>query len=157
SCSGLTTTSQIILHESSNNIDIHVLSKPACMGWNDGLAVIGIQSVDDTMATTPAGRNTSVWSVTPDNPESYRFSPSGTPNYTLEWTDDQGTVIGTEDTVTVSPTQTTTYTFAVTYDLCTGGQATVSDDVEVVYTNLSTYDASFEMTPDCTGATANIL
>lgn len=154
-CNSNTSTSQIILHESSNNIDIHVLSKPTCMGWNDGLAVIGLQNVDNTQATTPIGRNTGVWTVT--EPESWRFSPSGTPNYTLEWTDDNGTVIGTEDTVTVSPTQTTTYTFAVTYDLCTGGQATVSDDVEVVYTNLSTYDASFEMTPDCTGATANIL
>ncbi|MFV0571921.1 MAG: gliding motility-associated C-terminal domain-containing protein [Xanthomarina gelatinilytica] len=154
-CNSNTSTSQIILHESSNNIDIHVLSKPTCMGWNDGLAVIGLQNVDDTQATTPPGRNTGVWTVT--EPESWRFSPSGTPNYTLEWTDDNGTIIGTEDTVTVSPTQTTTYTFAVTYDLCTGGQATVSDDVEVVYTNLSTYDASFEITPDCTGATANIL
>src|SRR5690606_4181804 len=67
------------------------------------------------------------------------------------------TVISTEDTVTVSPTQTTTYTFAVTYDLCTGGQATVSDEVEVVYNNLSTYDPSFEMTPTCDGGTANIL
>ncbi|MCX7546353.1 gliding motility-associated C-terminal domain-containing protein [Xanthomarina sp. F1114] len=156
-CSGLLTTSQIILHESSNNIDIHILSKPTCMGWNDGLAVVGIQSVDDQFATTPAGRNTSVWTVTPDNPESYRFSPSGTPNYTLEWTDDQGTVIGTEDTVTVSPTQTTTYTFAVTYDLCTGGTATVSDDVEVAYVDLSTSDGSFEMTATCDGATAEIL
>src|SRR5690554_4179597 len=156
-CNGLTTTSQIILHESSNNIDIHILSKPTCMGWNDGLAVVGIQSVDDTRATTPAGRNTSVWTVTPDSPESYRFSPSGTPNYTLEWTDDQGTVVGTDDTITVSPTQTTTYTFAVTYDLCTGGTATVSDNVEVVYTNLSSYDGSFEMTATCDGATATIL
>ena len=156
-CTSLRTTSQIILHESSNNIDIHILSKPTCMSWNDGLAVVGIQSVDDTRATTPAGRNTSVWSVLPNNPESYRFSPAGAPNYTLEWTDDQGTVVGTEDTVVVSPTQTTTYTFGVTYDLCTGGQATVTDQVVVEYTNLSTYDGSFEMTATCDGATATIL
>jgi gliding motility-associated-like protein len=154
-CNALQSTSQIILHESSNNIDIHVLSKPTCTSWNGGRAVIGLQNVNDTAATTPPGRNTGVWTVT--QPESWRFSPSGTPNYTLEWLDENGTVLGTEDTVTVSPTQTSTYTFAVTYDLCTGGQATVSDEVEVEYINLSTYDSSFEMTPTCDGGTANIL
>lgn len=154
-CNTNTSTSQIILHESSNNIDIHVLSKPTCTAWNGGRAVIGLQNVDDTAATTPPGRNTGVWTVVEE--ESWRFSPSGTPNYTLEWTDSNGTVIGTEDTVTVSPVETTTYTFAVTYDLCTGGQATVSDDVDVIYTNLSNQDASFELESSCTGATANIL
>ncbi|RBP34906.1 gliding motility-associated-like protein [Oceanihabitans sediminis] len=157
SCTGLTTTSQIILHESSNNIDIHILEKPTCAAWNDGLAVVGIQSVDDTQAASPPGRNTGVWSVAPDSPESYRFSPSGTPNYTLEWTDEEGTVISTEESVTVSPSETTTYSFAVTYELCTGGTATVSDDVVVTYENLSTFDASFEMTANCDGATATIL
>ncbi|MFL0353410.1 gliding motility-associated C-terminal domain-containing protein [Xanthomarina sp. GH4-25] len=154
-CNSNTSTSQVILHESSNNIDIHVLSKPTCTGWNDGLAVIGLQNVDDTQATTPPGRNTGVWTVTQE--ESWRFSPSGTPNYTLEWLDEGGNVIGNEDTVTVTPSGTSTYTFAVTYDLCTGGTATVTDDVEVEYINLSTFDATFELVPSCDGATANIL
>ncbi|TYB78964.1 T9SS type B sorting domain-containing protein [Bizionia myxarmorum] len=157
SCNSLRTTSQIILHESSNNIDVHVLSKPTCSNWNDGLAVIGIQSVNDQFATTPVGRNTGVWSVAPGSPESYRFSPAGAPNYALEWTDDQGNVIGTDDTVTVSPTQTTDYTFSVTYDLCTGGQATVSDVVNVEYINTSTFDGSFTMTVvDCVNITTVI-
>ncbi|OBX21809.1 MULTISPECIES: T9SS type B sorting domain-containing protein [Bizionia] len=148
SCNSLRSTSQIILHESSNNIDIHVISKPTCSTWNGGLAVIGLQSVDNNSATTPPGRNTGVWNVT--EPESWRFSPSGTPNYSLEWLDEQGNVIGTEDTVVVSPTQNSTYTFAVTYDLCTGGSATVSDEVEVVYNDLSTFDGSFTMSVvDC--------
>ncbi|MCX7551040.1 gliding motility-associated C-terminal domain-containing protein [Xanthomarina sp. F2636L] len=155
SCNSNTSTSQIVLHESSNNIDIHVISKPTCTSWNDGLAVIGVQSVDDSQATTPPGRNTGVWTVTEE--ESWRFSPSGTPNYTLQWLDEEGTVLGTEETVTVSPTQTTNYTFEVTYELCTGGTATVSDIVEVEYINLSTYDGSFEITASCDGATSVIL
>ena len=154
-CNSNTSTSQIILHESSNNIDIHVISKPTCTAWNDGLAVIGLQNVDNTQATTPPGRNTGVWDVTTE--ESWRFSPSGTPNYTLEWVDDNGTVVGTNDVITVSPTQTTTYSFEVTYDLCTGGQSTVSDEVEVEYINLSGLDATFEVTETCDGATMNIL
>ncbi|MFD2551242.1 gliding motility-associated C-terminal domain-containing protein [Bizionia sediminis] len=153
-CNSNTTTSQIILHESSNNIDIHVLSKPTCTDWNGGRAVIGLQNVDDTAATTPPGRNTGVWTVT--EPESWRFSPSGTPNYTLQWTDENGTVISTEDTVVVSPTQTTTYNFEVTYELCTGGTATVSDEVEVVYTDLSTFDSSFTMEAACDSVTTTI-
>ncbi|WP_418511080.1 gliding motility-associated C-terminal domain-containing protein [Corallibacter sp.] len=153
-CSSNESTSQIILHESSNNIDIHVISKPTCTAWNDGLAVIGLQSVDDTQAVTPVGRNTGVWTV--DEPESWRFSPSGTPNYTLEWVDEDGTVVGDTDTIVVSPTETETYTFQVTYDLCTGGQSTVSDDVLVEYLGGSDFDASFTVTPTCDGGTVTI-
>ncbi|WP_191858648.1 T9SS type A sorting domain-containing protein [Hanstruepera ponticola] len=153
-CNSNTSTTQIVLHESSNNIDIHILSKPTCTAWNDGLAVVGLQSVDDTQGVSPPGRNMGVWTV--DEPESWRFSPSGTPNYTLQWLDDEGTVVGTEDTVTVSPTETTTYTFAVTYDLCTGGQATVTDDVVVSHTGGGGGDASFTMEATCDGGTATI-
>jgi len=152
-CNQLQSTSQIVLHESSNNIDIHVLSKPTCTAWNSGRAVIGIQNIDNTIGQAPPGRNTGVWTV--DEPESWRFSPSGIPNYSLEWLDEDGNVVSTDDTATVTPTQTTTYTFAVTYDLCTGGQATVEDHVVVEVTGGSG-DASFELTPSCDGATAEI-
>lgn len=135
SCNELESSSQIILYESSNNIDINVFAKPTCLGWNDGNAVIGVQNIAGTVAFTPPGRNTGVWEVTPDAPESYRFAPSeGTPNYTFEWLDENGNIVGTTDTVTVSPTETTTYTASVTYELCTGGTSTVVDQVVVTNT-----------------------
>ena len=51
-------------------------------------------------------------------------------DYVFEWFDGS-TLVGTEDTVTVSPTETTTYTASITYNLCTGGTATVTDTVVV--------------------------
>ncbi len=48
----------------------------------------------------------------------------------FEWYDGS-TLVGTEETITVSPETTTTYTAAVTYNLCTGGTATVTDEVTV--------------------------
>ena len=132
SCSDYISTSQIILYESSNVIDINIIDKPLCTDWNDGLAVVGIQNIDDTIAFTPPGRNTSDWET---SNEFWRFSPSvGDANYMLEWYDEDNNVVGTEDTITVYPEETTTYTAAVTYNLCTGGTATVTDSVVVEVT-----------------------
>jgi len=128
SCNSLKSSSQIILYESSNAIDVNIYNKPSCTSWNDGLAVVGIQNIDDTIAYTPPNRNTSVWDTTD---EFWRFTPSlGEPDFTIEWFDGT-TSIGTGDTVTVSPTETTTYTAAITYSLCIGGTATITDEVEV--------------------------
>jgi gliding motility-associated-like protein len=124
----LRSTSQIILYESSNVIDINIIDKPGGCDFNDGLAVVGIQNIDDTIAYTPENRNTDEWEA---SNESWRFSPSvGTPNYVFEWYDGS-TLVGTEETITVSPETTTTYTAAITYNLCTGGTATVTDEVTV--------------------------
>ena len=128
SCNDLQTSSQIILYESSNTIDINIYDKPTCETWNSGLAVVGVQNIEDTIAFTPPERNTSVWEATD---EFWRFTPSlGTDDYVFEWFDGS-TLVGTEDTVTVSPTETTTYTASITYNLCTGGTATVTDTVVV--------------------------
>ncbi|MDA0325662.1 MAG: gliding motility-associated C-terminal domain-containing protein, partial [Bacteroidetes bacterium] len=131
SCSDYTSTFQIILYESSNFIDVNIIDKPICTEWNDGLAVVGIQNIDDTIAFTPEDRNTSAWEA---SNESWRFSPSvGEADYIFEWYDGD-TVVGTEDTITVYPEETTTYTAAVTYNLCNGETATVTDTVLVEIT-----------------------
>ncbi|MFD2822780.1 gliding motility-associated C-terminal domain-containing protein [Lacinutrix iliipiscaria] len=154
SCNELMSSSQIILYESSNNIDINVFDKPTCPGWNNGNAVIGVQNVAGTEAFTAPGRNTGSWSIT--EPESWRFAPSeGTPLYTFEWFDG-ATSLGNTETITVEPTVTTTYTASVTYELCTGGTATITDDVVVEVLGDGSDDASFTLTPTCDGATATI-
>ncbi|NNK82009.1 MAG: T9SS type B sorting domain-containing protein, partial [Flavobacteriaceae bacterium] len=128
SCNELTSSTQIILYESSNTIDVNIFNKPTCETWNDGNAVVGVQNPAGTVAFTPPGRNTGVWEATD---EFWRFTPStGAPNYVLEWYDGD-TLVGTGDTVNVSPTETTTYTAAITYNLCTGESATVTDDVTI--------------------------
>lgn len=131
SCSEYTSTSQIILYESSNFIDVNIIDKPICTEWNDGLAVVGIQNIDDTIAFTPEDRNTGGWEA---SNESWRFSPSvGEADYVFEWYDGD-ILVGTEDTITVYPEETTTYTAAVTYNLCNGETATVTDTVLVEIT-----------------------
>ena len=128
SCNDKQSSSQIILYESSNTIDINIYDKPICDTWNDGLAVVGVQNIEDTIAFTPPERNTSVWEATD---EFWRFTPSlGTDDYVFEWFEGT-TLLGNEDTVTVSPTETTTYTASITYNLCNGGTATVTDTVVV--------------------------
>ena len=128
SCGDNKSSSQIILYESSNAIDVNIYDKPTCTAWNDGNAVVGVQNVPGTVAFTPPGRNTGVWDATD---EFWRFTPSlGDPDFTIEWFDGT-TSVGTGETVTVAPSVTTTYTAAITYALCTGGTATITDDVEV--------------------------
>ena len=131
SCPDYTSTSQIILYESSNVIDVNIIDKPLCTEWNDGLAVVGVQNIDDTIAFTAPDRNTSAWETTN---EFWRFSPSvGDANYSFGWYDGD-TLVSNEDTITVTPDVTTTYTAAVTYNLCNGEIATVTDTVTVEVT-----------------------
>ena len=128
SCNDNKSSSQVILYESSNTIDVNIYNKPTCTSWNDGLAVVGVQNIPGTVAFTPPERNTGVWEATD---EFWRFTPSlGDPDFTIEWFDG-ATSIGTGETVTVAPTETTVYTAAITYSLCIGGTATITDDVEV--------------------------
>lgn len=152
-CNDLKSTTQIILYESSNAIDINVFEKPICPTWNDGLAGIGIQNNDGTIGFTPPGRDIGVWEATN---EFWRFSPSqGDANYTFEWQNEAGDVLSNDPNYTVIPTSgSTTYTAVVNYDRCDGTSATITDDVVVTLTG--TGDASFTMTPDCTSATAQV-
>lgn len=67
-------TSQIILYETTNIIDINVKSRTSCTSWNSGSGLIGIQNQDGTLAYTPPNRNTGTWSAFN---EAWRISPNG--------------------------------------------------------------------------------
>ena len=77
SCTSLITTQQIVLYESTNNIEVYIEDKPVCSSWNNGNAVIGIQDDSALMGLTPLGRNTGAWSATN---EAWRFHCIGDPN-----------------------------------------------------------------------------
>lgn len=156
SCNDLKSTMQVILYESSNNIDINIFEKPTCTSWNSGNAVIGIQNPAADIAFTPMNRNTGAWTVDPAAPEFYRFSPgqSATPDYVFEWYDN-GIFIGNTETITVNPTATTAYTASISYSQCTGGTVTVTDEVTVEFVGVLD-DSSFTVTPNCSGATVTI-
>ncbi|WP_281756592.1 fibronectin type III domain-containing protein, partial [Neptunitalea chrysea] len=128
SCTSLLSTSQIVLYESSNVVEINIIDKPTCTTWNAGAAAAGIQNADGTIGYFPPNRNTGVWTATN---ESWRFYPAGPANYTFQWLDGQGDVVSTDPETTVYPQGTTTYTAEVTYNQCDGTTSAISDDVVI--------------------------
>lgn len=72
-CSSLTTTQALVMFESTNVIEVYISDKPICDNWNgEGLAVLGIQNEDASVAYFPVGRNTSIWTA---QNEAWRFTP----------------------------------------------------------------------------------
>ncbi|MEZ4858978.1 MAG: gliding motility-associated C-terminal domain-containing protein [Flavobacteriaceae bacterium] len=125
------TTQQIILFESTNIIQVNLIEKPFCTAWNDGLATLGIQGNNLGEFAVPTDRNTGVWEAID---ETYYFIPDGTvdPNSSFEVTNlTTGLVVATSLPVTVSPTETTTYSVALTFDLPNGTPVTLEDQVVV--------------------------
>jgi large repetitive protein len=135
SCTSLRSTHMMVLYETTNVIDVYVQNKSLCTGWNGGAGIIGIQNPTGTAGIAAPGRNTTpTWSVT--TPEGWRFTPNGTPNYSVAWF--QGaTQIGTGNTVNVCPTGTTTYTSVITYNRCDGTVITAQDQVTVNFSSLT--------------------
>jgi gliding motility-associated-like protein len=142
-CNSLKATYQIVLNESDNSIINHILSKPEC-AYLQNKATHGLNFDDDLGIAVP-DRNAESWSSVD---ESWLFEPAGTDNYTitsidfnpeaivpvgkLQWTwfkDNypNGEVIGTEASMLVSPTESTTYYAEVT--LCNGMK--YADDIFV--------------------------
>jgi gliding motility-associated-like protein len=129
--SPLFTTSQIVLYETTNAIDIFTQNKPVCNGWNSGLAIHGIQNAAGTQAVVIPGRNNTVFTATND---AWRFLPFGASISSFAWL--QGpTVISNSPVVNVCPTTTTTYTAQVTYTTCNGNSVVVTDNVTVTPTS----------------------
>jgi len=65
---------QMILHETSNYIDVQVLKKELCSTWNSGNAVIGLIDLSGSSGITAPGRNTGAWTATN---EGWRFFRPG--------------------------------------------------------------------------------
>ena len=128
-CNTISTTQQIVLYETTNVIEVYIDDKPTCTTWNSGNAVIGIQDPTSTVGFTPPNRNTGPWSA---SQEAWRFTPGGAPNYSIEWYDDSGLFVGSGDTLTVCPQQTTIYTAEITYLNCNLDSVIETDDVEIV-------------------------
>ncbi|MCF8276624.1 MAG: T9SS type A sorting domain-containing protein [Flavobacteriales bacterium] len=73
SCASLQFSNQIVLHESTNVIDINIKEKAICATWNGGAAVEGIVNQDGTEAFIVPGRNfPEQWEAYDD---AYRFTP----------------------------------------------------------------------------------
>lgn len=76
SCTTVTGSFQIVLHETSNLIDNTLANKPACLTWAGGTAVQGLHDITGTLAVTVPGRNSTQWTATN---ETWRYTPNCAP------------------------------------------------------------------------------
>jgi hypothetical protein len=51
-CQDQFVSAQLILHETSNAIEFHVINRSSCSGWNDDALIIGLQNENATLAHT---------------------------------------------------------------------------------------------------------
>ena len=72
SCTTNYGTYQIVLFETSNNIETRIQNKPNCPTWAGGTAVHGLHNLAGNVAVVVPGRNSTQWTATN---EAKRFSP----------------------------------------------------------------------------------
>lgn len=111
-------SSQIVIYEITNIIEVYVKRRVACTSHNGGVGVIGIQNADGTQGITPPGRNTGTWSVL--TPEAWRFVPSGNPTVNFEWLKGGAPYSTDKDINVCAEPGTTVMTARATYTLCNG-------------------------------------
>lgn len=128
SCNSMIATSQLVLHETTNIIDIYIQDKPLCSTWNAGAAILGIQDATGSTAYTASNYNyPTQWTATN---EGWRFMPSGAPNYTFGWYDMSANLLSNSPTYQVCPSTTTSYVAVLNNTSCSG-VITVWDTVTV--------------------------
>lgn len=75
SCNNTAVSSfQMILSETSNNIDVQIIDRQVCTTWNSGNGVIGLIDSSGTLGITAPGRNTGNWTA---HNEAWRFYRPG--------------------------------------------------------------------------------
>ena len=123
SCVTQTTTTQIILYETTNIIECHIGQKLIC-AWNGGYAIIGVKNASGSASTAAPGRDfpnvytctNEAWRFTPDatyanySVASIPYAPIPLASSAVYWyNNNTGAFLGTGATMSVCPTTTTTY------------------------------------------------
>lgn len=123
SCITPLTSTQIILYETTNIIEVHIAQKGICP-WNGGYAIIGVKNATGTASTAAPGRDfpsvytcaNESWRFTPDATfgtyacASIPYAPIPFASSAIHWYNNTtGAYLGTGLTQTVCPTTTTTY------------------------------------------------
>ena len=132
-CNNLINTQQTVLYETTNVIETYVANKPICSSWNGGgLAIHGIQNQGGTQAFAVPGRNNTVFATSND---AWQFTPSGgAANFTLNWYDNTGTLLGSgNNTVQVCPSTQTNYIAEVVYNGCAGQNPVTVYDTTTIF------------------------
>ena len=104
-------TTQVLLYETSNIIEIHTTSMPT----DGGNHTMGIENSDGSIAFPVSGRNSASWSATN---EGIRFTPMIPPPYTVTLFDADSNIVDSSADITVSPDTGTYYTVLVSDGAC---------------------------------------
>lgn len=125
-------TSQIVLNEGTNEIQVFVDKKPkVCSTIKFPESIIGILNAGSTAGIPAPNRNTGIWEA---SKEAYIFSPSGNPvTPTIEWYDDKGLSLGTGVSATVCPQEATFYKAVASYSNCGSELYKISDDFPITF------------------------
>jgi len=157
SCTGQLYSSQIIIYETTNIIETHILNKSLCTSWNSGNAVHGLHDPTGTIAIVVPGRNNTQWTATN---EGRRFTPSGPATNVINWYIIPGnTLVGTGNSITVTPPacQPTTSYYAQASTAGTCVTALARDTVTVVQTNCTPCSLTAGSNgPICVGSALNL-
>ena len=112
-------TTQIVIYEISNIIEVYVKDRVSCTSWNGGNGLIGLQNAGGTQAIAPPNRNTGPWNT---HDEAWRFTPNGPSTAVFEWLKND-IFYSSDEAINVCVQSTeplTTMTARATYSLCNG-------------------------------------
>ena len=144
-------TFQMVLHETTNYIDVFIQnSSGSCTSWQGGGGIIGIQDASATLGYSPSGRNGGPWTA---NNEGWRFAATGAPTYSVSWSGPSGS-IGSGLTANVCPSATTNYTATMTLSDCNAITSVYTSVVQVSvvpYPNLTVSSSNI-----CQGASTTL-
>jgi gliding motility-associated-like protein len=131
-CRDSVATFQVILHEGTNTVEDQILTKKRCDVWFDNRATLGVENGDGSIGFAVPGRNNTSWTA---SKEGWLYTPISVDSFAIasipfhlqpivpgnkivynwyEWSQP----ISTDQTITVTPNETTWY--YVYLDLCSG-------------------------------------
>ncbi|MFA7445780.1 MAG: hypothetical protein WCY89_07510, partial [Flavobacteriaceae bacterium] len=111
-----TQTSQIVIYETTNVVEVYIQNRTPCMTWQGGRGVVGIQNEMGTLGYAPPGRDLGTWSA---QNEAWRFTPDGPSIVDFAWYLN-GQVISNDLSIDVSVTESTVYVAETIYHSCSG-------------------------------------
>lgn len=126
-----TVSSQIVLHEGSNIVEVFVEDKKLpCPTAKFKESLIGVLNSSGTTGFSPLNRNTGIWAA---QNEGWRFSPNGAEVVPqIQWRNTAGQNVGYSQNITVCPNQNEIYTASVLYNIC-GSIFELKDSIDVKF------------------------
>ncbi len=149
------TTFQIVLSETSNNIEVFVNNSSSCVGNQvAGAGIIGVQNANATLGTAAPGRNfPTAWSAIN---EGWRFRPNGASVSTISWSGPSG-IVGTGSNVSVCPLTTSSFSASLQIANCNGSTTTFTTTPVLVTVNPSpTITATSSTNNICPGSAVTL-